>query len=68
MKAKEMVKLLEDFLSSTTPGVRQITVDGQTVSYDRDSALKELDHWRKKAAKESGTRSLFRGFDIDSAW
>ncbi len=67
MKPKQMVTLLEDALA-TNPGVVEVTVDGQRVKYDRNQALKELDYWRDRAAKDAGRKSRFRGFDIGSAW
>ncbi len=65
--AKEMVEALEKFLA-TNIGVGQVTVDGQTVRYERAQAMTELDYWQRKLAKEQGRRTLFRGFDLGTAW
>ncbi len=66
-KAQEMVKLIETALASN-PGVVRITTDGQSVEWNREQALKELEYWQKQSLKASGTRPLFRGVDISTAW
>ena len=65
----QMVKMLEEALEAN-PLVAQVTVDGQTVRYDRAGALKELEYWRTKLATEAGTgtRLRFRGVNIGGSW
>lgn len=53
--AKNMVKQIETALS-TGAGVVSVTVDGQTVRWDRNKALKELDYWRRQASRSGGKR------------
>lgn len=65
--ATEMVKLLKQALASNV-GVAEVVVDGQKVRYDRQQAMDELAFWERKAATESGTRSRFRGFNLNSGW
>jgi hypothetical protein len=63
-KAKEMVHLLEQALSENI-GVRSVTVDGQTVTYEsQDAMIKTLEYWRREATKAGGRRPLWRGFDL----
>ncbi len=66
--ATDMVRLLEEALAKNI-GVKQVTVDGQTISFEsRESMLAELQFWKKQAATAAGRRSLFRGFDLGSAY
>lgn len=65
--AKQMVDLLEAALSKNA-AVAEVVVDGQRVKFDRAQALLELDYWKRQAAKTAGTKPLFRGFDLGSAW
>ena len=64
--AEEMVTVLETALAAN-PLVDQVTVDGQTVKYNRAQAMRELEFWRKKVAKEGG-KSRFRSINISGAW
>jgi hypothetical protein len=67
-QAKEMVAALEAALKSNV-GVKQVTVDGQTITFsDRAAMLAELDYWRREAGKATGKRSMFRSVDIGSAF
>lgn len=54
----DMIAALEDALVKTPIGVVQVTVDGQTVRYDRATALEELREWRRRAARLNGTRPV----------
>lgn len=65
--AKQMVDILEKALQSNV-AIDSVTVDGQTVRFNREQALSELEYWRSQAAKETGKRRLFRGVDIGSAF
>jgi hypothetical protein len=65
--AQNMISILEDFLASNA-GVRQITVDGQTIQLDRAQAIEELKYWQREAAKASGKRKPFRSINIGSAF
>ena len=62
-KATEMISQLETFLAKNV-GVESVTVDGQTVRFERDQAMKELEYWRGMAAKESGKRKLFKPISL----
>lgn len=67
MKAQTMVDQIEQFLASNI-GIAAINVDGQLVKFNREQAMQELSYWKTVAAKEQHKRSLFRGFNISSAW
>jgi hypothetical protein len=54
--AQQMVTLIRTALAANPIGVVTVTVDGQTVEYDRRQALDELKFWQTEAAKESGRR------------
>ena len=59
-----MVTALETALSSNI-GVKQISVDGQTLTFvDRSQMIEELKFWRAEAAKVTGRRRPFRGVDL----
>ena len=66
----EMVELIEAALAEN-PLVASVTVDGQTVQYNRAQAMEELAYWRRRAADAAttlGRRPMFRGFQIGGAW
>jgi len=63
MTASEMVTLLETALA-TNAGVVSVTIDGLQVRYDRKQALAELEHWRRRAAAESGTMPRYATIDL----
>jgi hypothetical protein len=54
--ARQMVNLILTALQTQPAGVVMVTVDGQTVQYNRTQALEELRFWEQRAAKETGTR------------
>jgi hypothetical protein len=62
-----MVEMLTAALAKNA-AVARVIVDGTEVEYDREQALRELQFWQAKQARESGKRNLFRGVDIGSAW
>lgn len=62
--ATDMITAIETALASNA-GVVSITVDGESVRYDRMQALKELEYWKKEASKESGTRPTFAGIKLN---
>jgi hypothetical protein len=65
---QEMVRLLQEALQSNI-GVKQITADGQTISFNsRTEMLAELSYWETKAQRATKKRPLFRGIDNSSAW
>lgn len=51
--AEQMVAKLRDVLAANA-GVKQLTVDGNTVQYD--DLLNQLTFWERKVARESGSR------------
>lgn len=67
MTAREMVALLEEALASNS-GVKSITVDGQSITFDRAQALQELDYWRRQALRAAGKRPITRSINLSSAW
>lgn len=64
--AIQMVTLLEAALQANV-GVTSVTIDGQSISYNRQQAMLELEYWRKQVAKEN-KKSRFRGFDVSGSW
>jgi hypothetical protein len=65
--AENMVTMLETFLASNV-GVNTVTIDGQTVSYNRSQALTELKYWRDQVAKEGGTRKVIKTVNLSNCW
>ena len=65
--ARDMVDQLEAGLA-TNAGVVQVTIDGTTVRWDRSQALRELDHWRRRLARERGRRPTVGQINLGSAW
>jgi len=45
-----------------------VTIDGQTVRWDRAQALRELGYFRARAARESGRRPVSGQIDLGGAW
>lgn len=64
--AETMVGLIEAAMAAN-PLVATVTVDGQTVSYNRQQAMAELLYWRKRVAKEAG-KSPFRGINMGGSF
>lgn len=62
----EMVEVLRNALA-TGAGVVSISVDGVTVSYSREQALRELQFWEKRAARASGRRPRIVSIDLSGA-
>ena len=65
--ASEMVEAIERALRDN-PLVASVTVDGQSVTYNRSQAMEELAYWKRKAAAEAGKSRLFRGFNVGGSW
>lgn len=62
--ASEMVSLLETALASNA-GVKSITVDGVLVQFnDRLAMIRELEHWQRIAARQSGKRPICMGINL----
>ena len=61
----EMVETLETALQNNA-GVVSVTVDGTTVRYDRAQAMKELDYWRRRAARQQGRRPRVSSISLRS--
>ena len=62
----EQVAALKTALA-TGAGVVSVTIDGQTVRYDRDQALRELQFYESRAARAS-TRPLSQQINMGGAW
>lgn len=60
---RAMVDALEKFLAQGV-GVGQVTIDGQTVRFERQQALDELEHWRRRLARQEGRRKRFNSLDL----
>jgi hypothetical protein len=67
LNAQEMVELLQAAVVKNI-GVQQVIIDGQTIQFNREQLIAELAYWQSQAAKKSGARPLFRGFNLGSAW
>ena len=65
--ATDMVTALETFLA-TNVGVGSVTIDGQSVSYNRSQALLELDYWRREVAKENSTKPIVKQINLGGSW
>ncbi len=65
--AQSMVDTLRSALAKNV-GVEQVSYDGQNIKFNRAQLMSELEYWERKAAIQKGKRSLFRGFDMNSAW
>jgi len=63
----DMVDTLEAALASNA-GVVEVVVDGTRVRYDRAQALRELDYWKREAARKAGTRPKIASINLGSAW
>jgi hypothetical protein len=61
--AAEMVELLKTALE-TNAGVVSVNVNGQSVTYGRDQALRELTFWEERAGQEAGTRPIWAGINL----
>jgi len=62
-----MISALETFLASNM-GVDQVTVDGQSIKYNRSQAMTELTYWRQQAAKEGNAKPLVRPISLNNTW
>jgi hypothetical protein len=65
--AETMVLALEEFLSSNV-GVDSVTVDGQSVKYNRSQAMTELKYWRSVVAKEGGKKKIVQQLNLGNVW
>lgn len=61
--ARTMVQSLEENLS-TGAGVFMVQMDGTMVQFNRDQAIKELEHWRKQVIRYSRRRSRFSNIGL----
>ena len=66
INAQEMIDQLECFLKSNA-GVTSVTVDGQSVRYDRKQAIQELKYWQSQEKLEQGTRKRSGRIRLDGA-
>lgn len=63
---KQMIDAIKCQLQ-TNAGVVSITVDGQTIRYDRKQALDELIYWENKEKLENKTRVRSGQIRLDNA-
>jgi hypothetical protein len=64
--ARKMVTSLEEQMA-TGAGVMMVSVDGNMVQYNRDQAIKELEHWRKQVIRYSRSKSRFSSFNLGNS-
>jgi len=65
--SEKMVADLEEALDETTAGVTQVTIDGNTVSYNRNQLLTELEFWRKQADRLNRSKGRFTTMKLDNS-
>ena len=61
--AEGQVERLETLLASSV-GVRSVSVDGVSVSYD--DLMKQYDYWKARVAREAGTRPRIAQINLGS--
>ena len=54
-QTQQMIDALESALSENA-GVVSVNVDGTSVRYDRQQALRELDYWKREQSRAQGRR------------
>ena len=54
--AESMIDLITTALATTPVGVINISVDGQSVTYSREQAIKELEFWQDEWRKQHSNR------------
>lgn len=64
--AKKMVAILEEQIQSGA-GILSVSIDGTMVQYQRDSALTELERWRKMVVRYSRPNSRFSSFNLGNS-
>ena len=64
--ARKMCSQLEAALIDGA-AVVQVSADGVSTTFNRDQALKELEHWRKQVIRYSRRRSRVRSVDLSNA-
>lgn len=66
----DLEQVLEDLVDAQreagSAGVASVTVDGSTVSFNRDQLVAEIAQVRKLLARKKGCRPLFRRMDLSS--
>jgi hypothetical protein len=62
--AKTMIDTIKRALADTPAGTVSISVDGQTVTYDRMKAIAELKYWEQTAANETGRKPRVSRIDL----
>jgi len=61
--AEDQVSRLETLLASSV-GVRSVSVDGVSVSYD--DLLRQYDYWKSKVALEGGTKPRVSSINLSN--
>lgn len=64
--AKKMVEALEEQIQ-TGAGIFSVSIDGAYVQFQREAAIKELEHWRKQVIRYSRPKSRFSTFNLRNA-
>lgn len=62
--AKRMVASLEDAIEDGV-GVVSVSIDGVSVTFSRETAIKELETWRKQVNRYSRTKGRFSTMRLD---
>jgi len=63
----EMVDALKKALASGA-AVVSVSIDGSSTTFGREQALKELQFWERRAAREAGTLRTATSFDLSNCW
>jgi len=64
--AATMVAAIETALAANPIGTVRVTIDGQTVEWDRKQALNELKFWEARVAREAFTRPRAAGLNLST--
>lgn len=68
VSAASMVAMIKEALYLNPGGVVTVTVDGQTVTYSRETAIAELKFWQQQAASESSTRPRVASVNLQNSF
>ena len=58
----QKVAAFEAALDAHPIGIKSVSIDGTTTQWSHDEAVRQLEYWRKRAAK--ATRSLVRPVNL----
>ena len=64
--ASDMVTKIETALAANPIGTVRVTIDGNTVEWGREQALKEFNFWEARVAREAFTRPRAAGINLST--